>query len=286
MGEKVSMFKTQPYVSEKVWGYERWLISTHKTGQSKVDEQTEFIGGKALSRIAGDEYPLLIKLIQANETLSVQVHPDDEYARTHENSSGKTECWYVLDAASQATLICGLNKDYTEEELHEAIKKDALESCLREIPVEKGDFIYIPAGTVHAIQGGLRLLEVQQSSDITYRLYDWGRPREIHVDKGVSVTKNNSSEPEKPFSGEFSCEYFTLELQSISRKGTIEFSFDEENLSPAQKTDWVSFFVIDGEAVCSSNTGESFKITKEDSIMVHLGEKISIEGTVTVMKMF
>ena len=86
------MFKTQPYVSEKVWGYEKWIVSTHAAGQSTVDAQTEFIGGKELSGIVGNDYPLLIKLIQANDTLSVQVHPDDEYAREKEDTYGKTEC--------------------------------------------------------------------------------------------------------------------------------------------------------------------------------------------------
>ncbi len=280
------MFKTKPFVSEKVWGYERWIVSTHEAGQSRADEQTEFIGGKELSRIAGKDYPLLVKIIQADDTLSVQVHPDDEYALKNENTSGKTECWYVLDAVEGATLICGLNADYTKEELHKAIHDGTLEACLNYIPVQKGDFMYIPAGTVHAIQGGLRLLEVQEPSDITYRLYDWGRPREIHIEKGVEVTKNIQSRAEKPFSGLFSCQYFTLEKQIIPGRGTIVFTLDEEKLTPAQETDWVCFFVLEGEGLCSSNTGEKFFVKKEDTVMVHLGEKISVEGNISIMKIY
>lgn len=280
------MFKTQPYVSEKVWGYEKWIVSTHAAGQATVDAQTEFIGGKELSGIVGNNYPLLIKLIQANDTLSVQVHPDDEYAREKEDSYGKTECWYVLDAAEGATLICGLNNEYSSEEIHKAIKENTLEALLREVPVQKGDFIFIPAGTVHAIQGGLRLLEVQQPSDITYRLYDWGRPREIHVEKGVEVTKNISTQAQKPFSGHFSCEYFTLEKQTISNHGKIEFSINTDKPTPAQETKWLSFFVIEGEGTCSSNTGESITVSKEDTVMVRLEEKITVEGNMTIMKMY
>ena len=209
------MFKTIPYVSEKVWGYENWIVSTHKVGQSKRAEDNENI-----SNILGNDYPLLIKLIQANETLSVQVHPEDDYAAKVENTYGKTECWYILDAKPNATLGCGLNKDYTREELATAIQNNTLDNCLKYVPVEKGDFVFIPAGTVHAIQGGLRILEIQQPSDVTYRLYDWGRPREIHIEKGLDVTKAYAPEPEKPFSKDFSCNYFTLIQQDVSEKET------------------------------------------------------------------
>ena len=222
------MFKTKPYVSEKVWGYENWIVSTHKVGQSLNAETDENI-----SNLLGNDYPLLIKLIQANETLSVQVHPEDDYAARVENTYGKTECWYILDAKPNATLVCGLNKDYSREELSEAINNNTLDNCLKYVPVEKGDFVFIPAGTVHAIQGGLRILEIQQPSDITYRLYDWGRPREIHIEKGLDVTKAFAPNPEKPFSKNFSCNYFNLIQQDVTAKDTkINLSPNNEN-SPA-----------------------------------------------------
>jgi len=220
MQQCITMFKTQPFVSEKVWGYERWIVSVHPAGQSLVDDTTPQIGGTPLEAIAGASYPLLIKIIQANETLSVQVHPDDDYARLHEHSAGKTECWYVLDAVPDAKIIYGLQKDYRRSELETAIRDNTIEHCLRSVPVSKGDFIFIPAGTVHAIQGGLRLLEVQQSSDITYRLYDWGRPREVHVQKGLDVLRylpESAMTPEHPFSGKSVCPYFRLEKKDFSR---------------------------------------------------------------------
>ena len=152
--------------SDKIWGYELWIASTHPNG--KQDAFEKFCGGS---------YPLLVKVIQANDKLSVQIHPDDATARLYEgeNACGKTECWYVLDAEKDARLVCGLNGIYTASELRKAIKANSIQDCLNYVSVKKGDFVYIPSGTVHAIGGGLRLLEVQQSCDITYRFYDWGR---------------------------------------------------------------------------------------------------------------
>ena len=270
------MFKTQPFVSEKVWGYERWIVSVHPAGQSLVDEVTPQIGGTPLNAIAGASYPLLIKIIQANETLSVQVHPDDEYARIHEHSAGKTECWYVLDAAPGATIIYGLQKDYPRSELEAAIRDNTIERCLRSVPVSKGDFIFIPAGTVHAIQGGLRLLEVQQSSDITYRLYDWGRPREVHIQKGLDVLRYLPASvltPEHPFSGQMRCPYFQLEKKDFVAAGTLSFSaFD----TPAAKTGWCSLFIIDGSGTLEAAGSPALPVKAEDCIMVPRDAAVSV----------
>lgn len=262
------MFKTIPYVSEKVWGYENWIVSTHKVGQSKRAEDNENI-----SNILGNDYPLLIKLIQANETLSVQVHPEDDYAAKVENTYGKTECWYILDAKPNATLVCGLNKDYTREELAAAIQNNTLDNCLKYVPVEKGDFVFIPAGTVHAIQGGLRILEIQQPSDVTYRLYDWGRPREIHIEKGLDVTKAYAPEPEKPFSKDFSCNYFTLIQQDVSEKETKITLEPKDKNSPAFKSGYVTLFVLSGSGKLFSKTeNKEIDIKAEDTIIVKTSE--------------
>lgn len=139
-----------------------------------------------------DRFPLLIKIIDAKTDLSIQVHPDDAYAKVNENGSlGKTECWYVLDCDEDSSLVIGHNaKD--KEELSEMIHHGRWDELIREIPVKKGDFIQINPGTVHAIKGGLMILETQQNSDITYRVYDYGRltngkPRELHIDKSIDV---------------------------------------------------------------------------------------------------
>ena len=280
------MFKTKPYVSEKVWGYENWIVSTHKVGQSLNAETDENI-----SNLLGNDYPLLIKLIQANETLSVQVHPEDDYAARVENTYGKTECWYILDAKPNATLVCGLNKDYSREELSEAINNNTLDNCLKYVPVEKGDFVFIPAGTVHAIQGGLRILEIQQPSDITYRLYDWGRPREIHIEKGLDVTKAFAPNPEKPFSKNFSCNYFNLIQQDVTAKDTkINLSTNNEN-SPAFKTGYITLFVLSGTGTLFSKTeNKEICVNPEDTIIVKSDEELfaspSSSECLSFMKIF
>ena len=184
---------------------ECWGISAHPNGDCTIKEGT--FAGKTLSQLwkeqpelfgnvekseVSDRFPLLIKIIDAKSDLSIQVHPDDVYANTHENGSlGKTECWYILDAPQGATLVIGHNaKD--KKELTDMVRNGRWGEFLREVPVKKGDFIQIEPGTVHAIKGGIEILETQQNSDITYRVYDYdrltnGKPRELHIDKSLEV---------------------------------------------------------------------------------------------------
>lgn len=131
--------------------------------------------------------PLLVKYIFTSENLSVQVHPNDEQAQQYGLAGGKSECWYVLDAAPDARLGIGTIQDLTCEELRTAALDGSIEALMEWKPVRPGSFYYIPAGTVHAIGGGVTLVEIQQNNDVTYRLYDYGRPRELHLDQGVSV---------------------------------------------------------------------------------------------------
>lgn len=142
--------------------------------------------------IGGDRFPLLVKIIDAKADLSIQVHPDDAYAKAHENGSlGKTECWYILDCEPGSRIVAGHNAK-TREELTQMIDAGEWSALIREIPVRKGDFIQIDPGTVHAIKGGIVLLETQQNSDITYRVYDYdrlcnGQKRELHIAKSKDV---------------------------------------------------------------------------------------------------
>ena len=132
--------------------------------------------------------PLLVKYIFTSEKLSVQVHPNDEQAQEYGLAGGKSECWYVLDAAPDARLGIGTTQHLTREELRIAALDGSIEALMEWKPVQRGSFYYIPAGTVHAIGGGVTLVEVQQNNDVTYRLYDYGRPRELHLDQGVAVS--------------------------------------------------------------------------------------------------
>lgn len=148
--------------------------------------------GKRIGEIwftGGGDLPLLVKYIFTSERLSIQVHPNDDQARASGLVSGKEECWYILDAEPGATLGLGLKRELTPEALRAAALDGSIEDLMDWKPVQPGDFFYIPAGTVHAIGGGLALLEFQQNADVTYRLYDYGRPRELHLDDGIAVAR-------------------------------------------------------------------------------------------------
>lgn len=193
---------------------ETWECSTHPDGPSTVSsgefegrllsdvlkEHPEYIGTHP--QTVG-ELPILIKLIDAKQDLSVQVHPDDAYAYEHENGqSGKDEMWYVLDAKKDSRLIYGLNRTVTKEELRAGIADGSITKYMQKVPVHKNDVFYIKAGTIHAIGAGVLLAEVQESSNLTYRLYDYdrtdrnGHKRELHVEKALAVA--NLNEAEKP----------------------------------------------------------------------------------------
>jgi len=137
---------------------------------------------------ASDSVPLLVKLLFTSDNLSVQVHPDNEYARMHHNSRGKTEMWHILRAEPAAKIALGVREKLTREQLREASLSGEIMHLLDWIPVQPGDTFFVPAGTIHAIGGGIALCEIQQHSDVTYRLYDYGRPRELHLDHGVAVS--------------------------------------------------------------------------------------------------
>ena len=180
---------------------ECWGISAHENGDCKVTSGS--YAGMHLSEVwekhpelfgnaAGGKFPLLVKIIDAKDDLSIQVHPDDAYAKEHENGSfGKTECWYILDCAEDAALVVGHHAK-TPEKLRQMVEAGQWSELIREVPIKKGDFIQIDPGMVHAIKAGVMLLETQQSSDVTYRVYDYdrlsdGKPRELHIDKSLDV---------------------------------------------------------------------------------------------------
>ena len=209
----------EPVLHEKIWGGtelrdqfgyaipsdhtgECWAISGHPNGDCRVTNP-EF-GGQTLAQlfrtrrelfgnIPGDVFPLLVKIIDARQDLSIQVHPDDAYAKVHENGSlGKTECWYVLDSKPGTTVIIGHNAG-TREVMRQMVAEGKWNQLLRQVPLRKGDFFQINPGCLHALKGGSLILETQQSSDVTYRFYDYdrlenGKKRELHIEKSLDVT--------------------------------------------------------------------------------------------------
>lgn len=207
-----------PVFKQTIWGGERlgqdwpyeipgndtgecWAVSAHPNGDCTVKEG--IYKGKTLSElwkehpelfgnIGTDRFPLLVKIIDSKADSSIQVHPGDAYAKANENGSlGKAECWYVLDCVENASLVIGHNAK-NKDELTDMIHNGRWDELIREIPVQKGDFIQIDPGTLHAIKGGIMILEVQRNSDITYRVYDYGRmkdgkPRLLHIDQSIDV---------------------------------------------------------------------------------------------------
>jgi mannose-6-phosphate isomerase len=173
---------------------ETWEISIHPEGPSLFD------GKKLIIDEQNEELPYLVKLLDTGDELSIQVHPGDEYARLHEESTGKTECWFILQAEKNAGIYLGLKPNITKEFFEKALdKKENMNEYLNFYPVSSGDFFYVPAGTIHAIGRGITLAEVQQSSGITYRVWDWnrvdskGNPRELHVKKSLDVINFEAS---------------------------------------------------------------------------------------------
>jgi mannose-6-phosphate isomerase len=200
---KIEPFRLKPWFSERVWGkldLRPWYADTGTTelvgeawltGPQCVVE-TGVLAGRTLASVAaelGGEFPLLVKLLFPAEKLSVQVHPDDAQARALGETRGKTECWYVLEAAPGAAVALGLKDGADVAAVKTAVADGTMESLLEWVPVLVGDMLFVDAGTVHAIGPGMVLLETQQTSDVTYRLYDYGRPRELHLEKGLQVIK-------------------------------------------------------------------------------------------------
>lgn len=233
--------KFKPVFLEKIWGGQKihtvlgldfsplpncgevWALSGVPGNQSKI--VNGFLKGNELNEILeiymdelvgdtvyekyGNEFPLLIKFIDANQYLSIQVHPDDTLAKKRNIGRGKTEMWYILDAEPGASLIRGFSRDVTPELYLEYLEKKKLEEILQVEPVNRGDCFYIPAGTVHALGPGILLAEIQQTSDTTYRIYDWdrvddqGKSRDLHLDlalEAIDFRKYRAGEGERPYS--------------------------------------------------------------------------------------
>lgn len=253
---------------------ESWELSCHPDGPCRIaggeadgmtladwiGQQGEDVLGTNCRDLA--EFPVLVKFIDAKGDLSVQVHPDDETAMALEGQSGKTEMWYILEADEDAFLYCGFSRDITPEEYRQHIADGTLTAVLRKRPVRKGDVIFIPAGTIHAICRGIVLAEVQQSSNVTYRVFDYnrpgadGKPRQLHVDKALRVTELSSAIPSADTDGHLiRCRYFTVDaIVPGAAQCCDERSF-------------VSLLITDGEGTVSCGS-ESVFCRRGDSLFL------------------
>ena len=298
----MGIIKLNPVLKEIIWGGQRlkelyngegmeniaeaWVLSCHRDGESVVAEgeysglplsrALEKMGPGAVGTARGkDGFPILIKFIDASDRLSVQVHPGNEYARVNENDSGKTEAWYILDCEPDSELIYGFKETLTREALRQKITDGSLLGCVNSVKVKKGDVAFIPSGTLHAIGAGILLAEVQQSSNATYRVFDYdrrgadGKTRELHVDKAVDVLDTSASaadfspcSPTEDF-GAYSqtvlsrCEYFTVLLLEI--RGACSKTADRRS--------FVSLVILEGSGSLDCG-GEKLTLAKGDSIFI------------------
>ena len=290
-----NVYKLVPEYKDYLWGGEKlktdygkktdktpcaesWELSLNPHGLTKVED------GKTLAEVLAPEktgkncekfefFPVLIKFIDAKQNLSVQVHPSDDYALKYENSYGKTESWYIVDAEEGAGIYCGFKRDTNKEEFLQSLASGEVENLLNFIPVKKGDCYFIPSGTVHAIGAGCLILEIQQNSDLTYRVYDYnrrgadGKLRELHVDKAVKVINFNKYEPKLFASGEnprviTECDYFR------SRELVLNGGFTEKNANS-----FTCVTVTDGSGEIN---GEKF--VKGDSFFVCADTEYTLKG--------
>lgn len=271
---------------------ESWELSTHKDGQSIVasgDDKgmlfgtyLEKLGKEALGTkgAAFDNFPMLIKFIDAKDNLSIQVHPDNEYGLRVEKEYGKTEMWYILDAQEGASLYYGTNKEITREEFRSKIEDNTILDVLKQVPVHKGDVFFIKAGTIHAIGKGIMICEIQQNSNSTYRVYDFGRvgvdgkPRELHIDKAIDVSNLSPLASDFKPCGELvqhdtytcammaTCDYFTTYIYEVTSTCSVEVLADSfasivitEGIGSIESDDTLLSFQKGDSVFASANTG-------------------------------
>ncbi len=287
--------KLKPAVKDYIWGgtklkswgkesdtsniAECWELSFNGSGPSLIDSGID--KGKALKDVATKEdignvpssfpfFPVLIKLIDSESDLSVQVHPSDDYALKNENQFGKTEMWHIIDHEEGSGIYLGFKQDYSHKEVEAALKSNSILSLLNFFPVKNGDTYFIPSGTIHAIGGGVTLIEIQQNSTLTYRLYDYGRigkdgkPRELHIKKALNVISYKKYEPPRFKDGVLGdCRYF------VAREETAE-----EKTLEASSNSFLSITFLEGEGVIG---GLSYR--KGDTFFLPAKKKVELKGT-------
>ncbi|MBQ3124440.1 MAG: class I mannose-6-phosphate isomerase [Clostridia bacterium] len=252
--------------TDKEKAAESWELSTHPDGESIVS-RGEFKGltlSEYIKANGGDEcighraagfdfFPILIKFIDAKDNLSIQVHPDDEYALRVEGEYGKTEMWYIVDCEEDSFLYYGVNREVSKDEFRERIENNTLLEILNKVPVKKGDVFFMPSGTIHAICSGILICEIQQNSNTTYRVYDYdrrgadGKPRELHIEKAIDVSRLTPSQISETANSDTlaSCKYFTV--KKVVCENTAEFTVDSDCFRSLTVTDGCGKLELNGD---------------------------------------
>lgn len=305
----MALLKLKPSFKDYIWGGRRlvddyhkeydgdvlaesWELSCHPDGPSclcggeedglTLRQYIEKHGREILGSHCGrfEDFPILIKFIDARDDLSIQVHPDNEYALKHEGQYGKTEMWYVMDCKEGAFLYYGFAREISREEFARRIRDNTLTEVLHAYPVQKGDVLFIEAGTIHAIGKDIVIAEIQQNSNVTYRVYDYGRlgkdgkPRDLHIEKALDVTNRRPLLRSRSFDPHIAdCDYFTVDkvyLDGKIMKRTEGFVDD---------TSFLSILALDGEGVIRCG-GAELAYRKGDSFLLTAGSgKFEICGS-------
>ena len=296
--------KFRPIPKDKVWGAEEWklsgisgdetLVSNGFLAENNINELIEVylgdIAGERIYEKFGEEFPLLIKYLSIDERLSLQIHPDDETAAERHGSYGKMECWYIIDAKPGAKIYLGLNRELTPQELYDRCNNDTIEECMNVVVPKRGDIIPIVPGTLHSATGGVIVAEIQQASDVTYRIYDWGRERdpetarETHLDLAIDCINYQRVYPSEIIrTNSFQCPYFKMAVIELNSKRA-------RNNTPVHKANsrFISasplYICITGKATIA--WGESSDtISTGEAILVpaNLGEFV-IDGEATIIE--
>ncbi len=304
----MSLLKLSPASKDYIWGgdkliklynkkatgdrlAETWEVSCHEDGPSMIiegdgsgmtlpryiTEHGKDILGKDCEKF--DDFPILVKFIDAKDNLSIQVHPDNEYALAHEGQYGKTEMWYIMDCEEGAFLYYGFSREVSKEEFEERIRNNTLTDVLNKVYVKKGDVFFIKSGTIHAIGKNIMVAEIQQNSNVTYRVYDYGRKdkngneRQLHIDKALDVTNTKACDNLNSFAPHIAqCDYFTVD------KIYLDGEFLKSVKGFAGEESFVSFIVLDGEGNISQDNTK-LHLNKGDSIFISAGSgDFEIEG--------
>lgn len=307
--------KFKPILKERLWGGtklkevfgkpiesditgESWELSTvpgdisvvangsleGKSLQELIDSNAEELLGKSVVERFGKEFPILIKFIDAKQDLSIQLHPNDALAKERHNSFGKTEMWYIMDADPKAELIVGFNKDVTKEEYAESVANDTLLDLLNYEQVKEGDTFFINTGKIHAIGAGVMLAEIQQTSDVTYRVFDFNRKdkegnlRELHTDMALDAVDYEKKDDFIVSYDKTKNEVNTMVDCPYFKTNFIELT-ENLDLDTAQRDSFTIYMCVGGEAKISTAEGEVSIKSGETALLPASTQKISLQST-------
>ena len=299
----MNYYKFEPLLKTLIWGTESWQISgvvgneTIAIGDGRslnqlVLELKDALVGKDNYERFGDEFPLLIKFIDAHQDLSIQVHPTDEIAQRKGKPHGKTEMWYVMDSAPEAKLFTGLKKQITPEQYEQMVEDGTICDALAQYEVKEGDVFFLPAGRIHAIGSGCFLAEIQQTSDVTYRIYDYkrrdkdGNYRQLHTKEAAECINFNVENDYRTHYVErqnqgvtlVQCPYFSTAVYDLDEPMTLDYS---------ELDSFVVLIVVKGEGKITDNEGNKVSVKAGDTLLVPATtETLSVSGTLKFLETY